>query len=158
MVRDLDNPSSGSRPIMVGSIAHAVTQLSIKHEYAINSVKQDHHTRYLFVKSSEQGLIPVPFATSETWHKTHQKKPSLINSSLRMAMLQALLIEMSQPLLNTKKDEQGDGMDHGHGRLENSRGREAPGGAGCTRSTHGQDRFVCVAWLALSFVRTTICH
>ena len=43
-----------------------VSQLMIKHEYAINSLKQD-TTVYFFVKPGAQGLLPILFNTSEFW-------------------------------------------------------------------------------------------
>ena len=46
-----------------------LTQLAIRHEYTLNSIKQD-MSLFLFVKPGQEGLIPILFAASEKWHQT----------------------------------------------------------------------------------------
>ncbi|CAE7772472.1 pol [Symbiodinium sp. CCMP2592] len=78
-----------------------LTSLAIKHEYAINSMMQD-HTLYLFVKPGDEGLLPILFATSEKWNATQQTDPSQITEPLRLVMMKAFLIELGQRLKATK--------------------------------------------------------
>ncbi|CAE7356293.1 clpC, partial [Symbiodinium sp. CCMP2592] len=78
-----------------------LTSLAIKHEYAINSMMQD-HTLYLFVKPGDEGLLPILFATSEKWNATQQTDPSQITEPLRLVMMKAFRIELGQRLKATK--------------------------------------------------------
>ena len=82
-----------------------LSQLAIKHEYVLNSIKRD-TSLYVFVKPGSEGLIPILFATSEKWHKTQQETPHLVDAWLRVVLFQALLIELGNRLLTASNSEE----------------------------------------------------
>ena len=91
-----------------GSMEDLVTrmsQLMIKHEFAINSLKQD-TTVYFFVKPGAQGLLPILFSTSERWHQLQRDTPEKTEESLRLVLLKALLLELGQRLRNFLESEE----------------------------------------------------
>ena len=91
-----------------GSMEDLVTrmsQLMIKHEFAINSLKQD-TTVYFFVKPGAQGLLPILFSTSERWHQVQRDTPEKTEESLRLVLLKALLLELGQRLRNFLESEE----------------------------------------------------
>ncbi|CAE7522754.1 unnamed protein product [Symbiodinium sp. CCMP2592] len=82
-----------------------LTSLAIKHEYAINSMMQD-HTLYLFVKPGDEGLLPILFATSLKVER-HIPGGSVFNAEpLRLVMMKAFLIELGQRLKATKDQQE----------------------------------------------------
>ncbi|CAE7659163.1 unnamed protein product [Symbiodinium sp. CCMP2592] len=85
-------------------LVQKLSSMAIKHEYAINSIMQD-HTLYLFVKPGDEGLIPILFATSDKWHKVNQTDPSSTTESLRLVMMKAFLIELGQRLKATMENQ-----------------------------------------------------
>ena len=83
-----------------------MSQLLIRHEYAINSLKQD-STVYFFVKPGPLGLLPILFNTSEKWNKVQRESPEKTEESLRLVvLLKALLLELGQRLTNYKNNEE----------------------------------------------------
>ena len=83
-----------------------MSQLLIRHEYAINSLQQD-STVYFFVKPGPLGLLPILFNTSEKWNKVQRESPEKTEESLRLVvLLKALLLELGQRLTNYKNNEE----------------------------------------------------
>ena len=86
-------------------IVHRLSQLVIKHEYAINNLKQD-STVYLFIKPGAQGLLPLLFSTSEKWNQVQREHPEQTEESLRLVLLKAFLVELGLRLRNSKESEE----------------------------------------------------
>ena len=121
-----------------GSMEDLVTrmsQLMIKHEFAINSLKQD-TTVYFFVKPGAQGLLPILFSTSERWHQVQRDTPDKPEESLRLVLLKALLLELGQRLRNFLESQESQkaardlGWITGVGSMEGSRMESSDGGTG----------------------------
>ena len=89
----------------MSDLVNRMSQLLIKHEYAINSLKQD-STVYFFVQPGPQGLLPILFNTSEKWNQVQHETPEQTEESLRLVLLKALLIELGQRLKNSQNNEE----------------------------------------------------
>ena len=81
------------------------SQLTLRHEYALGNLRQD-TSMCLFVKPGPEGLIPILFSASEKWNRTQEENPQLIDSSLRIVLMKAFLIELCNRLTNTAKNEE----------------------------------------------------
>ena len=86
-------------------LVHRLSQIVVKHEYAINNLKQD-STVYLFIKPGAQGLLPILFNTSEKWNRVQREHPEQTEESLRIVLLKAFLLELGQRLRNYKESEE----------------------------------------------------
>ena len=82
-----------------------LSQLMLRNEYALGNLRQD-TSMCLFVKPGPEGLIPILFSASEKWNRTQAKNPHLIDSSLRIVLMKAFLIELCNRLANTAKSEE----------------------------------------------------
>ena len=82
-----------------------LSQLTLRHEYALGNLRQD-TSMCLFVKPGAEGLIPILFSASEKWNRTQEENPHLIDSSLRIVLMKAFLIELCNRLANTAKSEE----------------------------------------------------
>ena len=82
-----------------------LSQLTLRHEYALGNLRQD-TSMCLFVKPGAEGLIPILFSASEKWNRTQEENPQLIDSSLRIVLMKAFLIELCNRLANTAKSEE----------------------------------------------------
>ena len=107
---DWDNQDWGqswcqNRSSDMSDLVNRMSQLLIKHEYAINSLKQD-STVYFFVQPGPQGLLPILFNTSEKWNQVQHETPEQTEESLRLVLLKALLIELGQRLKNSQNNEE----------------------------------------------------
>ena len=87
------------------STVQRLSQLTLRHEYALGNLRQD-TSMYLFVKPGAEGLIPILFSASEKWNRTQEENPHLIDSSLRIVLMKAFLIELCNRLTNTAKNEE----------------------------------------------------
>ena len=87
------------------STVQRLSQLTLRHEYALGNLRQD-TSMFLFVKPGAEGLIPILFSASEKWNRTQEENPHLIDSSLRIVLMKAFLIELCNRLANTAKSEE----------------------------------------------------
>ncbi|OLP75598.1 hypothetical protein AK812_SmicGene44580, partial [Symbiodinium microadriaticum] len=87
------------------STVQRLSQLTLRHEFALGNLRQD-TSMCLFVKPGAEGLIPILFSASEKWNRTQEENPHLIDSSLRIVLMKAFLIELCNRLTSTAKSEE----------------------------------------------------
>ncbi|CAE7242509.1 Pol, partial [Symbiodinium sp. CCMP2456] len=109
---DLDQPwmsNRTSRSTWLEARVEKLTQLALRQEQVIASLRQD-MTMYLFMKTGDDGMIPVLCQAADKWRTIREETPDKLNYSLKLTMFKQLLISLQERLTETAKSQQA--MDH----------------------------------------------
>ena len=86
-----------------------LTQMVLRQEQTLSALRQD-LMLYLFVRSGEQGMIPILCQAAEKWRAIKEETPEKLGYSLKLAMFKQLMITLQERLTETSKSQQA--MDH----------------------------------------------
>ncbi|CAE7211158.1 unnamed protein product, partial [Symbiodinium sp. CCMP2456] len=109
---DLDQPwmsDRTSRSTWLEGRVEKLTQLALRQEQVIASLRQD-MTMYLFMKTGDDGMIPVLCQAADKWRTIREETPDKLNYSLKLTMFKQLLISLQERLTETAKSQQA--MEH----------------------------------------------
>ena len=107
----LTSPWNTHQDVMTSATDHewlthrvnTLSQMVLRQEQTIASMRQD-TVVYLFIRSGQEGMIPVLCAAADKWRKMKEEKPDQLTYSLKIAMFKQLLISLHQRLSETYKD------------------------------------------------------
>ena len=86
-----------------------LTQMVLRQEQTLSALRQD-LMLYLFVRSGEQGMIPILCQAADKWRQLKEETPEKLGYSLKLAMFKQLMITLQERLTETSKNPQA--MDH----------------------------------------------
>ena len=107
----LTSPWNTTQDVMTSATDHewlthrvnTLSQMVLRQEQAIASMRQD-TVVYLFIRSGQEGMIPVLCEAADKWRKMKEEKPDQLTYSLKIAMFKQLLISLHQRLSETYKN------------------------------------------------------
>eukprot|EP00439_Symbiodinium_sp_Y106_P052744 s4389_g7.t1 len=107
----LTSPWNTNQDVMTSATDHewlthrvnTLSQMVLRQEQTLASMRQD-TVVYLFIRSGQEGMIPVLCAAADKWRKMKEEKPDQLTYSLKIAMFKQLLISLHQRLSETYKD------------------------------------------------------
>ena len=107
----LTSPWNTQQDVMIPATDHewlthrvnTLSQMVLRQEQVIASMRQD-TVVYLFIRSGQEGMIPVLCEAADKWRKMKEEKPDQLTYSLKIAMFKQLLISLHQRLSETYKD------------------------------------------------------
>ena len=92
-----------------GTVVCRQTEMVLRQEQTLSALRQD-LMLYLFVRSGEQGMIPILCQAADKWRQLKEETPEKLGYSLKLAMFKQLMITLQERLTETSKNPQA--MDH----------------------------------------------
>ena len=96
---------SEAHPEWLESKVHKLTQLVLRQEQTLASLRQD-MVMHLFMKNGESGMIPVLCDAATKWRTTKAEEPTRLSYSLKLALFKQLLITLHERLGETSQKEE----------------------------------------------------